>query len=532
MAHALERYKKTSGDGASATLDLETWNGVLDTVGPLLGQLVQKGADFDAVANTVLGVLLDRINAVLSPAYDQVTARGAQIEALYAQLVGTGVSAAAVIETADRLFLTADRRAAILSDLRGGVAGSGDTLAKLYGLVQARATPADIAAAIAGVQGSADAAHDTLGELAALVDANTAAVTTKADAVATATALGNRLRLDVAGGTSAAQQTIGRLNLNAASNDDLRAIGRFLAKLTGTVIQTGGLMIDEFVDLTGVDTANSTNVNLDATNKLVSNQFSETSSSYPAMTGNDAPSGYAARSSGLVSGSGAAWQAFDRSPGYNSASEVITSGLPGWVFLSFPAGQRFTAYKIANRPGGVAMTSWLLQGSNDGGSTFTTVDSRSGYSFSGATYDTFQIASPGTYTTYRLYVTANQANNAAYIPDVQFLKSGSGAMALKSIVAPWSGSGSPSKASIFLAAKVISGTLDLNNNLIAKATRGGGAYATFVLQQLLTLGGWTFLKADGLDLSGLTAGASPAYEIDVAASLGLQLDTAEFGYGS
>lgn len=136
MAALLEKYRKVAGTGPSSTINLDDWNGLIDELSTTLAGLVKKGADFDAVATVAIGVLLDRINNVLGPAYDQVSARGAQIEALYAQISGTGISADSVIESATRLFLTDARRAAILAELRGGVPSDGDTLMELYTAIQ------------------------------------------------------------------------------------------------------------------------------------------------------------------------------------------------------------------------------------------------------------------------------------------------------------------------------------------------------------------------------------------------------------
>jgi hypothetical protein len=161
------------------------------------------------------------IEALIAAYRDTVAGLAKQVVELLGSAQG-GVSADAIAETADRLFLTAARRAAILADLRGGVDASADTLAKLYDLVLARVTAGDLSAAIAGVRGTADAAHDTLGELGALIDAtaaaaaaNATALAAKADATATATALSNRMRLDGDGGYSLAAQLQGRQNIGA-----------------------------------------------------------------------------------------------------------------------------------------------------------------------------------------------------------------------------------------------------------------------------------------------------------------------------
>ncbi|KPF98802.1 hypothetical protein IP86_10755 [Rhodopseudomonas sp. AAP120] len=81
-------------------------------------------------ADTLVARVLRVIEQEISP-------RAAEIEALLTNY-REGVPASAVEEEPDgRQFLTPMRRAAILSDLRGGVAADGDTLAKLLALIVA-----------------------------------------------------------------------------------------------------------------------------------------------------------------------------------------------------------------------------------------------------------------------------------------------------------------------------------------------------------------------------------------------------------
>jgi hypothetical protein len=117
-------------------------------------------ADLGSDASVLVARVVRAIETEISP-------RAAEIAALLADY-RAGVPAALVAEEADgRQFLTPARRTAILTDLRGGVAGDYDTLAKIVLLVAGKATPADITAAINALKGSAPAAYDTLQEIAA-----------------------------------------------------------------------------------------------------------------------------------------------------------------------------------------------------------------------------------------------------------------------------------------------------------------------------------------------------------------------------
>ncbi|PZA12474.1 hypothetical protein DNX69_10900 [Rhodopseudomonas palustris] len=143
----------------------------------------------------------------------EIAPRAAEIEALLADY-RSGVPAALVAEEASgRQFLTPDRHAAILAELRGGVAAEGDTLAKLLAAIvavdSAKATPADITAAINALKGGAPSAYDTLVEIAAELAENDTAVS------GLLASLANRVRFDAASAESPARQAQARANIGA-----------------------------------------------------------------------------------------------------------------------------------------------------------------------------------------------------------------------------------------------------------------------------------------------------------------------------
>lgn len=138
------------------------------------------------------------IEAILKGLEHTFGTLAAEMRKLLDQTQG-GLSAEIISEGADRVFLTAARRAAILADLRGGVTEDGDTLAKLRHLIetidvsgpinqakadliggapQGRRTLKAVSDAATSAQSSADAAKATAG--AALSTAN-AAVTKAGD---------------------------------------------------------------------------------------------------------------------------------------------------------------------------------------------------------------------------------------------------------------------------------------------------------------------------------------------------------------
>ncbi|QIZ51600.1 discoidin domain-containing protein [Dickeya zeae] len=99
------------------------------------------------------------------------------------------------------------------------------------------------------------------------------------------------------------------------------------------------------------------------------------------------------------------WYAFDNNPRTIWASE---SPLPQWLSVKFSDLKAVTVYSISSSPfgGGVAPTSWKVQGSNDDGVTWTDVDSRTGISWGSAAVQTFKLAAPAQFKAYRFYCTA------------------------------------------------------------------------------------------------------------------------------
>ncbi len=141
----------------------------------------------------------------------EISPRAAEIEALLTDY-RQGVPAASVQEEpAGRQFMTPDRRAALLTELRGGVAPAYQTLQALVDLIATKASPADITAAIDALKGGVSTAYDTLVEIAAKLTADDTAL------AGLLTSVGNRLRLDADQGNSAAQKLQGLQNLGIQS---------------------------------------------------------------------------------------------------------------------------------------------------------------------------------------------------------------------------------------------------------------------------------------------------------------------------
>ncbi|MBC7311689.1 MAG: hypothetical protein H5U11_04260 [Rhizobium sp.] len=119
------------------------------------------------------------------------------------------------------------------------------TITGLVDALSGKATPADVAAALAGLVDSSPETLDTLNELAAALGDDPNFATT------VSTALGNRLRVDAAQGLSEPQQAQGRDNLGLGSAA-LAASGDFATAAQGakadTAVQVGDAALPAVVD--------------------------------------------------------------------------------------------------------------------------------------------------------------------------------------------------------------------------------------------------------------------------------------------
>lgn len=137
--------------------------------------------------------------------------------------------------------------------------------------------------------------------------------------------------------------------------------------------------------------------------------------------------------SGTVSASGEyggnpAWAAFDGiggslGAGGSSPNTWVSNGeWPAWIEYAFNQNRTVTQYKIR---GGTSyreysIHTWELQGWN--GSSWVTLDSVVNYNgFDNDVDYTRNLASPGAYMRYRLYVTGAFGNNYARIPEITLM---------------------------------------------------------------------------------------------------------------
>jgi WD40 repeat protein len=139
-------------------------------------------------------------------------------------------------------------------------------------------------------------------------------------------------------------------------------------------------------------------------------------SQVPVMTSATGP-GDAVKRSGAYGSDYEAWQAFDGSKDSMWISEVWQA--PAWIAYEWGDGPRtITRYSITFVNGG-SLTSraprdWTLQGWN--GNSWVVVDTRTAQSdWAGAETRTYDVASPGSHSQYRLHVTEDNDSRAAVV---------------------------------------------------------------------------------------------------------------------
>ncbi|WP_307812369.1 GH92 family glycosyl hydrolase [Phycicoccus sp. CSK15P-2] len=127
-----------------------------------------------------------------------------------------------------------------------------------------------------------------------------------------------------------------------------------------------------------------------------------------------------ASASDLADGS-AATALFDNT---SRTSATFSTDRPRVTYELSGNGQRATWYTLTSGPQDGDPTAWRLEGSKNGGKTWRTLDRRSHESFAWRVQTRpFRVARPGTYTSYRLVVTA--ATGAVTLSEVELLTDGS-----------------------------------------------------------------------------------------------------------
>jgi Dual-action HEIGH metallo-peptidase len=198
------------------------------------------------------------------------------------------------------------------------------------------------------------------------------------------------------------------ISCGAGGNEGDAGVGAILIPGTPSGATVGGSIMNSCFRSTEVGEFTSTDVTALAALYLAPNLV-------PSMTSATSPSGLVEQS-GVFSSAYEGWQAFDASNSTMWISSVFQT--PAWISYQWSDGPRTVARYAINFVNG-SLTSraprdWSLQGWT--GSSWVTVDSRNAQTgWRGVERRVFLVASPGSYSKYRLNVTDDNDSRAGVV---------------------------------------------------------------------------------------------------------------------
>lgn len=156
-----------------------------------------------------------------------------------------------------------------------------------------------------------------------------------------------------------------------------------------------------------------------------SGRFGPTPTSNDLMTSNTTPAGNTVTYSSQYDAINyPAWKAFD-GVGIGSYGWITsTTTNTGWLRRQWSIARTFLSYTILCSSTVSPYNSrlpkdWTIKGSNDG-TNWTTIDTRTGYTYVSDETKTFTIASPGSYTYYEINVTATDGGGYVQIGELDY----------------------------------------------------------------------------------------------------------------
>lgn len=142
----------------------------------------------------------------------------------------------------------------------------------------------------------------------------------------------------------------------------------------------------------------------------------------PDMTSNTAPSGIASADSEYTADY-AAWKGMD-DHNVTYCWHTTATSFPHWLRYQFTSGKIIQRYTITARdyaPQIFHPSNWTLQGSNNG-SSWTTLDTQSGQTFTVSQKRTYSFTNFTAYAYYRLYITAGSDATYAAIGEFELME--------------------------------------------------------------------------------------------------------------
>ena len=143
----------------------------------------------------------------------------------------------------------------------------------------------------------------------------------------------------------------------------------------------------------------------------------------PTMTSETVPSGTVTKSSEYSSGY-ASWKAFDDDfdgpTGWITGAGVTT----GFIQYQFTSGQVIAQYTITNDDSFTVRAAdpvnWTFQGSNNG-SSYTTLDTQTGQTFTSGVKKLYPISNTTSYTYYKIDITLNNGHTYVGFAEMEMM---------------------------------------------------------------------------------------------------------------
>jgi hypothetical protein len=276
---------------------------------------------------------------------------------------------------------------------------------------------------------------------------------------------------------------------------------------------TGNRFADSFDALTYVDTGAATNLDTGTAGLLKPSATvgSDQTATHTGSTGG----GNTASASSELGGGYSAWRAFDNVIGDGSGTGdwITNSTTTGYLQYLFGSAKTIASYTLSAPHTSLLARmakSWSLKASNTGafGGEETTLDTQTNISFTGGQTQTFTIASPGSYTYYRVVVTANNGDGTNLQISELGLLTGETVNNLTVTSTALTAASAPSSAKLVARVKEID-AITLNTDLIFSVSRDNGAtYTAFAMTKKFTANSIAVYESDDLDISGQPTGTN------------------------
>lgn len=274
---------------------------------------------------------------------------------------------------------------------------------------------------------------------------------------------------------------------------------------------TGNRFADSFdAPLTYVDVAGATNLNISVPG-LLKPTATSTIEQTATHTGYVTSGNTVSASNELTPPTYAAWKAFNKSAlGEWSTSSGVTAAT---LTYQFGSAKTIDTYFIrsVSAESDRAPSAWTLEGSNDG-SSWTAIDTRTGQIAWGAAGEqrSFAIASPMSFTHYRLNITAVNGDNLIQIDEVGYQS----ALALNNLTVrstSFTAVAAPSKMKGLLRVKEVAAAAAGTDYTLECSRDGGTTWAAMTLTEMYAVAGLLYIEAAETSVSGQPSGTAPRW---------------------